>query len=469
MAQNGRILARLDELEGIATGDAPTPSDRGLRPAGGLAVGTPAPEFSLPDLTGTPVPLKSLLAGHRSVLLLFTDPACGPCRLVLPLVSQWQAAAGDRLHIEVISRGDHAANVAKAGEYGLRRVLLQADREISEAYATGGTPAAVLVGPDGTIAAPMAGGFDQIRDLVASLIGAEADSSLQPPAPPLTGLAPSFQLPNLAGREVSLDALLSLKHPVMLHFSAPQCGPCHALVPDIGGWQRHYHDRLTSVLISSGSPEHNRLMTSEYGVVPDLVLLQAEREIFDAFNMHQMPSALVIDPSGSIHSEPVYGVHAVRQLVADTLGLRLPDQPAVAVTLATVGEQSPVFRRPDLQGTPHDIGVSSAGETVLLFWNPGCPHCQELLPQLREWETHRDAPEILVVSRGPRALNRQLGLASPVVIDDDRSIFRSFGATGTPAAVVIDANGIVASPVGRGVTGVRDLIGGRIASNGNLQ
>jgi hypothetical protein len=67
-------------------------------------------------------------------------------------------------------------------------------------------------------------------------------------------------------------------------------------------------------------------------------------------------------------------------------------------------------------------------------------------------------PPVLVVSRGPHGLNHELGLASPIVLDDDRTIARSYGATGTPAAVVIDAHGRIASPVGRGATGVRALI-----------
>ena len=44
-----------------------------------------------------------------------------------------------------------------------------------------------------------------------------------------------------------------------------------------------------------------------------------------------------------------------------------------------------------------------------------------------------------------------------MIPDDDSSLKRTFGVTGTPAAVMIDALGIVASDVARGATAVRAL------------
>jgi hypothetical protein len=67
-------------------------------------------------------------------------------------------------------------------------------------------------------------------------------------------------------------------------------------------------------------------------------------------------------------------------------------------------------------------------------------------------------PNIVVISRGPVALNREMALASPVVLDDDRAIATAHGTTGTPAAVVVDRLGMIASGVGRGVSGVRTLV-----------
>lgn len=363
------------------------------------------------------------------------------------------------------------ANIAKAKEYALSRVLIQSGFEISQLYETGGTPTAVLIEAAGTIGTSVAVGFEQIRDLAAALIDSETESVPQPasmalpdPATPLTGPAPSFRLPSVAGNDVSLDDLLAMGRPVMLHFTAPQCAPCYDILPDIGGWQRHYHDRLTSVIISADSREQNRMMMSEYGIDLNLVLLQAEHEVFDAFDLRQMPTAIVIDPIGDIQAGPANGALAVRRLMADTLGLKLPPRPMAAVELIADGEKAPEFRRPDLDGTPYDIGAARGSDTMVLFWNPGCSYCQQLLPDMRKWEAHLNSPDIVVVSRGTQEINRQLGFNSPIVIDDDRVIARSYGATGTPAVVEIDANGFVVSGVGRGATKVREVIEGRIAS-----
>ncbi|MGN6033462.1 MAG: redoxin domain-containing protein [Thermomicrobiales bacterium] len=462
MAQNGRILARLEtDDDMIAAGGSVadvTASSRATHALPSLGVGAVAPDFTLPDLEGNSVTLAQLRAEHSRILLLFTDPGCGPCRAILPLVKQWQADAGRRLHIEVISRGDRAVNEERARAYSLSRVLLQADREVSRAYATGGTPAAVLIESDGTIGIPVAGGAEAIHALVTTLLGLESKPAQPTSMLPLTGRAPSFRLPTVSGAEVSLGALLGRGRPVMLHFMAPACGPCYELLPDIGGWQRHYHDRLTSVIVSSGTAHHNRLIMEEYGIDLGLVLLQEDREVFDAFGMRQMPSAMVIGDSGVIASEPSYGVHAVRALMADTLGLTLPELPQPVITRVNVGDPAPVFDRVDLQGELRHVGAPHGRDTVLLFWRPGCAHCEGLVPDLKAWEAHPDAPYILVISRGPKALNREFGIASPIVFDDDRFITRTYGVTGTPAAVVIDANGVIASPVGRGATGVRELL-----------
>lgn len=469
MSQNGRLLTRLDEIEAGRAGEpsaaapAAGPAQTATRPTG-QPVGTTAPDFSLPDQIGTTVTLENLRPAGSRLLLLFTDPGCGPCRQVLQHVRQWRQAAraSDPLQIEVISQGDRMANVARVHEYGLDRVLLQQGREVAQAYAVGGTPAGVLIERDGTIGAPLAGGFEAIRDLVASLTGTGAAPAPAPaPAPPkpaLTGTAPDFQLPSLDGSEVSLERLRARGLPVVLQFTDPRCGPCYELLPDLGGWQRVYGDQLTFALVSGGSPDTNRSMTAEYGIPADSVLLQAEREIAEDYNILQMPAAIVIGADGEIQQEVTYGAQMVRKLVADTLGLALPERPTSQVKAATVGEPAPVFRRPDLDGIPRQVGGQTGEPTIVLFWNPGCPHCERLLPEVKAWEAQPDAPNLVVVSRGPVGLNQEMGLRSTIVLDDDRAISQAYGSSGTPGAIAIDSLGMIASSVGRGATGVRALV-----------
>jgi hypothetical protein len=53
----------------------------------------------------------------------------------------------------------------------------------------------------------------------------------------------------------------------------------------------------------------------------------------------------------------------------------------------------------------------------------------------------------LVVSRGTVEENRALGLRAPVLLDQDAQVMSAFGASGTPNAVLVDAQGKVASEV----------------------
>ena len=126
-----------------------------------------------------------------------------------------------------------------------------------------------------------------------------------------------------------------------------------------------------------------------------------------------------------------------------------------------VGEEAPEVRLADLGGKEISLQDFKGKETLVLFWNPGCGFCQQMLPDLKEWEvaSHEDAPKLLVVSAGSEEANREMGLASPVLLDQQFAVGRAFGASGTPSAVLVDAEGKVASEVAVGAPGVLELAG----------
>jgi len=266
---------------------------------------------------------------------------------------------------------------------------------------------------------------------------------------------PDVALTLLGGGGTSINALLTRGKPLLLVVTDPRCGPCYELLPDVAGWQRVYGDRLSIALISTGDPGINRSMTAEYDIHP--VLLQRERELIEAYNLVQAPAAVLISPDGRIEGEARYGTWAIRQLVADTLGLVMPSPPVIENHAVRAGEAVPSLRRPDLDGNVVDFGAMRNAATLVLFWNPGCSHCQEVLPQIRAFEAQHLRPQLVIVSRGPVGLNREVGFASRMVLDDDRSLATAFGVKGTPAAVLIDRSGNVSSQVARGSTGVRAL------------
>jgi hypothetical protein len=85
-----------------------------------------------------------------------------------------------------------------------------------------------------------------------------------------------------------------------------------------------------------------------------------------------------------------------------------------------------------------------------------------MLPDLKACEANLspEAPQILVISAGTVEANQALGLRSPVVLDRDFSTGRAFGAAGTPSAVLLDAQGHIASPVAIGAAAVLELAAG---------
>jgi thiol-disulfide isomerase/thioredoxin len=131
-----------------------------------------------------------------------------------------------------------------------------------------------------------------------------------------------------------------------------------------------------------------------------------------------------------------------------------------------VGEEAPEVRLKDLEDNEVSLREFRGEDTLLLFWNPGCGFCQQMLPDLKELEENppEGTPKLLVVSAGAEEANRQMGLASWVVLDRQFAVGRTFGASGTPSGVLVDAGGKVASEVAVGAQAVLELAGSHRSS-----
>src|SRR5205823_2543209 len=76
----------------------------------GLAPGTPAPPFRLPRVDGGELSLEELRG--RKVLLVFSDPNCGPCDAVSPRLEEVHRSRSD-IQVLMISRGTVEENAPK--------------------------------------------------------------------------------------------------------------------------------------------------------------------------------------------------------------------------------------------------------------------------------------------------------------------------------------------------------------------
>src|SRR5262249_42426357 len=95
----------------------------------GLRAGETAPDFRLPRVDGGELSLADFRG--RRLLLVFSDPHCGPCAELAPRLQEIHLERRE-LNVLVISRDDVEENRAKASELGLTLpIVLQQKWEVS--------------------------------------------------------------------------------------------------------------------------------------------------------------------------------------------------------------------------------------------------------------------------------------------------------------------------------------------------
>jgi peroxiredoxin len=145
-------------------GERPLSSSRLVRD--GLKAGTPAPPFRLPNLQGETIALEDYRG--RRVLLVFTDPHCGPCDELARHLARLQGQCqDDGLGLIMVARGDVEENRRKAEALGFEfPVVLQERWNLSKEYGIFAVPVAFLVDEEGVIAEGVARGVEEILAMV---------------------------------------------------------------------------------------------------------------------------------------------------------------------------------------------------------------------------------------------------------------------------------------------------------------
>lgn len=487
LGQNGRVLLRLDAIEaGQATGGAAAgiaaPAAAAAVPAAGLPVGTLAPTFKLEGLFGETQTLDAIRSNGLPTMLLFTDPNCGPCNALLPEIGKWQRDNIGKLNIAVITSGSAEDNKAKVAEHGISNVLLQQNRAVSTEYRAIGTPSAVLIDRNGRIASPVSGGGESIRQLLASATGlaaarpaapaavaaaapatnggapapapAAAPKPAAPQRPNLIGQdAPEMELPDLDGKMVKLSDYKGKQ--TLLVFWNPGCGFCKKMTDDLKAWEENKPEGAPEViLVSTGTVESNKAMGLKSTTVIDEGFSTGRK-----FGATGTPSAILIDPTGKIASEVAVGGPNVIALASGKKPApSAPPQRAEPPTKK--GDKAPEVKLKDIDGKEFDLHRHKK-DTLLVFWNPGCGFCKRMADDLKSWakEKPKTAPEIVLVTTGTEEANRAMEIPLRMLMDEGFSTGRKFGAGGTPSAVLVDKNGVIASDVAVGAPAVMALAG----------
>lgn len=161
-------------------------------------------------------------------------------------------------------------------------------------------------------------------------------------------------------------------------------------------------------------------------------------------------------------------------LLAEGLAGRAARRQREREDLAAYESAAPVLAVPAPRftlGTPAGIAMSlddllAPGLPVLLVTlSPGCGSCVRLRPDVAQWaELLRPRVTVAVLAIGTTEANEKAYETVPhlPVLLDGEDVRRQLGTTATPSAVVIGADGVVASPVASGEALVRRLLASTI-------
>lgn len=142
-----------------------------LAPVGALTIGADpvigkaAPRVKAASLSGGTIEIGAPLASASAQLLLFVAPDCPVCKKIIPLAQTF--ARRERLEVLYVGDGDLAEQQQLARQFGIDLERFVTGAQIGMAFRVGKVPYAVLLDPQGAIAAM---GLVNSREHLESLV-----------------------------------------------------------------------------------------------------------------------------------------------------------------------------------------------------------------------------------------------------------------------------------------------------------
>jgi thiol-disulfide isomerase/thioredoxin len=121
----------------------------------------------------------------------------------------------------------------------------------------------------------------------------ESESALQIGQP-----APKFKLPDLNGREVTLDQFKG--RVVLLDFWATWCGPCRMTMPIMERLQKEYSSTLVLLAINLQDPKESVKEYIYKQGIKSQILLDEEGSVGEAYGTSSIPMSVLIDKQGIV-------------------------------------------------------------------------------------------------------------------------------------------------------------------------
>jgi thiol-disulfide isomerase/thioredoxin/uncharacterized membrane protein YphA (DoxX/SURF4 family) len=313
--QQTQIMRRIEILEVVATegGGREVTREEAGDPHDSLPIGSIAPDFELPDISGKIVTFEHLLLRAKPLLFFFVSPTCKPCEALLPEIEEWQAELKDKVEFVFISSGNAVTNAEKFAGTGFKTILLQQDKEVSARFNAKWTPTAIFINADGIVASHLSVGDEGIRDLVKKIKAENLDGETvfigNGTKLKIGEDVPEFSMTDVQGREVSSKDFRGKK--TLVTFWSTTCPHCVRMMNDLKEWEKEKSaDEPDLVVFSEGDVEANKQIGLNAPILIDEGYKTSEK-----FGMSGTPSAVLINENGKIVSETAIGAANIWALI----------------------------------------------------------------------------------------------------------------------------------------------------------
>ena len=337
----------------------------------------------------------------------------------------------------------------------------------------------------------------QAASMLAGLAPSPAAAPVAPPAAaptlaapvieePTGEPAPALDLPTLAGDRLTLNDLTASGKPALLLFTAPGCGYCTAMYPEVQEWGRRFGGDLDVAVIGRGEIEANREKLAGFNFPH--VAIDESGDTAAAWDAVATPSAAILLPNGTMVDEVAKGRTEIQKLVGRALKRRQQQRTTAPVAAPAPAEEptstdaatepaADAWPAPSFEvatpggGTMSLDSLLARGKPVLMiFWSTGCGFCTRFAPEVGEWYRRfgDDVTIALISDQGDPGIEEHIATYGfhHVGLQENRGVMSMYGGNGTPSAVLIRPDGWVQDDVAQGAPMIRRLVG-RVLNRGS--
>jgi peroxiredoxin len=215
-----------------------------------------------------------------------------------------------------------------------------------------------------------------------------------------------------------------------------------------------------------------RKRSRQLGLKSPILLGKEGTEALELFSDFATPAAYLLDERGRVAHPLVIGsdgaLSLAREVAAGTASRRLPGERSLAESRIErnglkAGTAAPAFVLPDLSGRTVLLKDYLGRKLLLVFTDPHCEPCDRIAAGLARFHRQLQANglALVMVGRGDAGENRKKAKQNrfdfPIVLQKQWEVSKQYGIFATPAAFLINEEGIVAKDVAIGPDAILEL------------